>query len=83
MTGGYTYTGGSSGSRLFSTEILDPRTGSWQQAAPLPRGLNYLACGSPRGGTVVCAGGLSDGGDGDGGDARDEVSEGHCPLCAL
>ena len=74
----YLVTGGFSGGYLSSTEILDPRTGSWEEAAPFPRSLSWLACGSPRAGSVVCAGGVSDGG----GD-RDEVSEGHCPLCAL
>ena len=74
----YLVTGGNSGSAILSsTEIQDPRTGSWQEASPLPRQLYGLACGSPRPGTVVCAGGY------DGG-YRDEVSDGLCPLiCPL
>ena len=85
----YLVTGGNSGlwtlgsgpSFLSSTEILDPTTGVWQEAAPLPRSLWGLACGSPRPGSVVCAGGRSrvDGV----GSARDEVSDGHWPLGAL
>ena len=71
-------TGGWSGfNHLSSTEILDPTTGSWKEAAALPQGLRGLACGSPRDGTVVCAGGRDGAGD------RDEVSEGRCALLAL
>ena len=71
-------TGGFYGYFLSSTEILDPTTGSWQVAAPFPRALRGLACGSFRPGSVVCAGGVSVGAG-----ARDEVSDGHWPLGAL
>ena len=74
----YLVTGGYYGSFTSSTEILDPSTGVWQEAAPIPRQLWGLACGSPRPGSVVCAGG-SEGFDA----ARDEVSDGHWPLGAL
>ena len=71
-------TGGWSGfNHLSSTEILDPTKGSWQEAAALPRGMRGLACGIPRDGSVVCAGGRDGAGD------RDEVSQGRSPLFAL
>ena len=63
----YLVTGGSAGS---STEILNPTTTAWQEASPFPRALFALVCGSPRGGSVVCAGG-----DDVGGATSDEVSD--------
>ena len=62
-------TGGISGSNILSsTDILDPTTGAWQDAAALPRQLYGLVCGSPQGKEVVCAGGAGYSG------YRDEVS---------
>ena len=69
VTGGWTKF-----QHLSSTEILDPTRGVWQEVASLPRGVRGLACGSPRAGSVVCAGGR------DGGEDRDEVREGHWAL---